>query len=180
MSGREGTKSVFRMMMAWGDRDEERWLDEQARHGWHLKQVGLFRYTFDKGAPAEVAYRLDYGPTALRDRQEYFAIFRDAGWEHVGTRGLWQYFRKALVDGQVPEIHTDAHSRIAMYQRLIALMAVILGVQVIQVGTRLSGVSTLHPAFLVVQALLIAVFTYGIVRLVLVIARLKRLPKSVG
>jgi hypothetical protein len=32
----------------------------------------------------------------------------------------------------------------------------------------------------VVQALLIAVFTYGIVRLILVIARLKKVQKSAG
>jgi hypothetical protein len=178
MSGREGTKWVFRILLAWGDRKEETWLREQAQAGWHLARVGLFTYTLGKGVPSDVAYRLDYGPSVLVDRAEYFALFRDAGWEHVGSRGFWQYFRKAVADGQAPEIHTDAQSRIAMYRRLATLMAVMVGVQVTQVGTRLSAHSTLHPAFMGLQVLLIGVFTYGIVRLLLVIARLKRLQKS--
>jgi hypothetical protein len=180
MSGEKSTKTVVRMLMAWNDQKEERWLAEQERSGWHLKAVRCFGYTFERAAPAEMAYRLDFGPSRFSDRSEYFGLFQDAGWEHVGTRGLWQYFRKAVVDGQVPEIHTDAQSRIAMYRRVIAIMAVMLGVMVTQTVPRLAmerqSVSSLgrYPAILVIQLSLVAIFAYGIVRLLLVISRLRR------
>jgi hypothetical protein len=180
VNGDKTTKRVFRMLMFWNDEGEGRWLAEQARSGWRLKAVGCFRYTFEKVAPAEVAYRLDYGPTRFHDRSEYFGLFHDAGWEHVGTRWRWQYFRKAVVDGQVPEIHTDPQYRIAMYWRLIAVMLAIVGGGVVTpMAVRLSDVGlrpTLagHLPLFVVQVLVVTLYAYGTVRLLLVIGRLKR------
>jgi Protein of unknown function (DUF2812) len=179
MSGEANTKTVVRMLMAWNDEKEERWLAEQARAGWRLKAVRCFGYTFERAAPADLTYRLDFGPSRRSDRSEYFGLFHDAGWKHVGTRGLWQYFRKAVVDGQVPEIHTDPQSRIAMYRRVIAIMAVMLGVIVMQTAPRLAtegqaALSRDRSAILVIQMAVMAFFAYGIVRLLLVISRLRR------
>lgn len=181
MSVENTTKTVVRALLAWNDEKEERWLAEQERCGWHLKAVRCFGYTFEKATPADVAYRLDLGPSARRDRGEYFGLFQDAGWEHVGARGLWQYFRKPVVDGQVQEIYTDPESRIAKYRRVIALLVVMLSVLVTQTAPRLAtGPSSAslarYPAILVLQILLIAVLAYGIVRLLMVISKLKRGP----
>ncbi|HQU33973.1 MAG TPA: hypothetical protein PLB88_06615 [Thermoanaerobaculaceae bacterium] len=60
-------------------------------------------------------------------------------------------FRKPAADGLTPEIHTDPRSRIAMYWRLVGLLLIFA-----------------------IQAGMIAVFLYGIVRLLLVIVRLKK------
>lgn len=180
MSGEAKTKTVVRMLMAWNDEKEERWLAEQARAGWRLKVVRCFGYTFERAAPAELTYRLDFGPSRRSDRSEYFGLFRDAGWEHVGTRGLWQYFRKAVLDGQVPEIYTDPQSRIGKYRRVAALMGMMLAILVTQTAPRLAiggqPASTLgrFPAILGIQLALMAVMVYGIVRLLLVISRLTR------
>lgn len=57
MSSDKATKTVFRMLWAWNDENEERWLEETERSGWHLKAVRGFGYTFEKGPPSEVAYR---------------------------------------------------------------------------------------------------------------------------
>jgi len=178
--GEKTTKRVFRMLMPWNDEKEGRWLAEQEWSGWHLKAVKCFGgYVFERAAPAEMAYRLDFGPSRFHDRSEYFGLFRDSGWEHVGTRGLWQYFRKAAVGGRAPEIYTDPQSRIAMYRRVIAITGAMVAVMASQVGSTVSrGVS--HPTMaglpivLVIQVLLMAVFGYGTVRLIMVISRLKR------
>jgi hypothetical protein len=170
------------MLMAWNDEAEGRWLAEQEKAGWHLKAVRCFGYTFERAAPADLAYRLDFGPRRYEDKSEYFGLFRDAGWEHVGTRGLWQYFRKAVVGGQVPEIHTDPQSRIAMYRRVLAMLVAMLAVMVTQIAPRLAsdgGQGTAvsrYPAILALQVALLAVFAYGAVRLLLVIRRLRRRP----
>ncbi len=182
MSSGKQTKTVVRLLMAWNDEREERWLAEQERSGWHLKAVRCFGYTFERAAAAEVAYRLDFGPSVRHDRGEYFGLFRDAGWEHVGKRGLWQYFRKAVVDGQAPEIYTDPQSRIGKYRRLVALLGALFAVVLSQTAPRLAAEGqsgsalARYPAFLFLQLFLIAVFAYGIVRLLLVISRLKRTP----
>lgn len=177
MRGEKTTRTVFRMLWAWNDEREGRWLAEQEKSGWHLTVVRCFGYTFEKASPADVAYRLDFGPQARGDRQEYFAIFKDAGWEHVGTRGLWQYFRRAAVDGRAPDIYTDPQSRIAMYRRAIALAVTMLGMLVTITSANLaSRGSILHrePGFLVLYILLMTVFAYAIVRLLLIISRLKK------
>ena len=180
MSGEKATKKVFRMLMAWNDEKEGRWLAEQERSGWHLTAVRCFGYTFERAAPADVAYRLDFGPSRFHDKSEYFGLFHDAGWEHVGCRGLWQYFRKAVVNGQIPEIYTDAQSRIANYRRLIGLSVCMLAVLGSQTATNLaregqsnSSISR-YPAILILQLALMSIFAYSTVRLLLVISRLKR------
>jgi Protein of unknown function (DUF2812) len=178
MSGERTRKTVFRMLWAWNDEKEGRWLAEQEKSGWRLSSVGYFgAYTFERAVPADVAYRLDFGPPARSDRDEYFALFRDAGWEHVGTRGPWQYFRKAAVDGHAPEIYTDPQSRIAMYRRVVALsivmFAMVATITAHNLATR-GSILDRHPGFLVLYVLLMSVFGYASVRLLLIIGRLKR------
>ena len=180
MNGDKTTKRVFRMLLPWNDEKEGRWLAEQERSGWHLKAVGCFGgYVFERAASADVTYRLDFGPSRFHDRSEYFGLFRDAGWEHLGHRGLWQYFRKPTVDGQVPEIYTDPQSRIAMYRRVSAIMGAMVAVMASQVGSTVSrgGAHTTLaglPVILAIQLLLMVLFGYGTVKLLLVISRLKR------
>lgn len=177
MRSEKTTKTVFRMLMAWNDEKEGRWLTDQERAGWRLRRVRCFGYTFERATPTDAAYRLDVGPARSADRSEYFGIFQDAGWEHVGTRGLWHYFRKPVADGVELEIHTDPGSRIANYRRLIALATAMLGMLIAitasNVATQHSTLSR-HPAFLAIYLLLMAVFAYSIVRLALLIGRLRR------
>lgn len=178
MSAEKTTKTVLRLLLAWNDEKEGRWLAEQERSGWHLARVRCFGYTFERTAPSEMTYRLDFGPPVRGDRQEYFSLFKDAGWEHVGTRGLWQYFRKASGGGPVPEIHTDPHSRIAMYKRLIALAAMMLAMLITMTATNLNMKNSTFdriPIVFGIYIFMMAVFSYSIVRLLLHIARLKRL-----
>jgi len=180
MSGDKTTRTVVRILVPWGDAREERWLAEQERAGWHLENVRCFGYTFARAAPAETAYRLDVGPSVRRDRQEYFDLFGDAGWEHVGARGLWQYFRKPVVGGEVPEIYTDPGSRIAKYRRLACLMGAFTALIASQTGSRLaSGAADRSAAahgldaILVLQTAVLAVLLYGIVRLLQLVSHLR-------
>jgi hypothetical protein len=174
----ESTRTVVRIMMPWQDQREERWLAEQARSGWQLRAVHLLGYTLERVQPAEVAYRLDFLPRRGHDREEYLGLFQDAGWEYVGKRGFWQFFRKPVLDGVVPQIYTDPQSRIAMYRRVVGLLGMLLALMISQTAPRLSlpprAGSALNPIILTIQTALIVLFSYGIVRLLLVISGLKR------
>lgn len=106
------------------DNDEkiEQWLGELARRGLHLVRVNMLgMYTFEQGAPAEVAYRLDFQGMG-KPGADYFQLFEDAGWERAAEMSGWQYWRKAGAQGS--EIFSDRQSRIPKYRRLLALLAV--------------------------------------------------------
>ena len=45
MSAERKTRTVVRMLMAWNDEKEQRWLEEQERSGWHLSRRQVNRET---------------------------------------------------------------------------------------------------------------------------------------
>ena len=169
-------KSFFKLFFAWNDGKEEAWLSDQARKGWHLESVGGVFYRFRKGDPADVTYRLDLQTSGKFDRSEYLGLFRDAGWEHVCRFGAWYYFRTPTGTGTPPEIHTDAASRAAKYQRLLLLLLVVS----VPLITGLIGPSKRHsgawPLDVVrgLMAVLLAFLLYGVIRLARLVAKLKK------
>lgn len=121
MSGQFVSKFKF----VWDDADHalERWLEEMARQGLHLHKVDCLRsrFVFQRGEPAEMAYRLDF--QVRRISQDHIQLFVDAGWEHVDHSFGWQFWRAPVRAGRTPEIFTDTASRIRKYQRLLWLFA---------------------------------------------------------
>jgi len=121
----------FKWFWAWQDDREEEWLGELSRQGFHLQHPGfLGQYTFEQGQPREYAYRLDF-VTSSKKNEDYYQIFRDAGWTRVGEMGGWQYWRKEIVDGRVPEIFTDNASKIQKYQRLLGLLVIFFPIYIV-------------------------------------------------
>ena len=118
------TKTVLRWFWAWQDEEEERWLEEMARQGWHLLRGGLV-FRFERGEPREMRYRLDYRQGTGKSLREYFALLRDAGWEYVGSFAGWRYFRSPAA-AEAPEIYTDRESHIQMYAQLRRLLAIVM------------------------------------------------------
>ena len=51
---------------AWQDGAEEAWLEAMAREGLHLKSASIVEYTFQRGEPKHVVYRLDYNNQKVR------------------------------------------------------------------------------------------------------------------
>ncbi|PKO12103.1 MAG: hypothetical protein CVU39_25860 [Chloroflexi bacterium HGW-Chloroflexi-10] len=116
----------------WQDEVEEKWLEEMALQGWHLKKADYFgKYAFEKGESQAVCYRLDYVTISKKEELEsYYQLFKDSGWEHVGILGGWQYFRTVRKDGMEQEIFTDQSSKIQKYQRLILTYVIFIPVYV--------------------------------------------------
>jgi len=104
----------------WQDDQEEAWLDEMSKKGFHFQKVNHFGiYTFEQGIPVNYAYRLDY-QESIKDEQQYFQLFQDSGWQHIDTMNGWRYFRQEIKNGKVPEIFTDAETKIKKYARVKA------------------------------------------------------------
>jgi hypothetical protein len=167
---------------AWQDDREEQWLGEMSRQGLHLQHAGFFgQYTFLQGAPREVVYRLDFIANA-RKSPDYFQLFKDAGWEHVGELGGWQYWRKDVVDGKIPEIFTDNASKIQKYQRLIGYLFIFFPIYIVILTNRNnrtimqgSGVfSTLYEMLFFVFFVVMILLLVSMVKIFQRISSLKR------
>ena len=105
---------------AWQDEAEEGWLRKMSQEGWHLSKIEpLGTYTFKEGEPDDYIYRMDYQNKMKNELVDYYQIFSDAGWEHIGEVAGWHYFRKIYQADDTTEIFTDAESKIAKYQRLL-------------------------------------------------------------
>ena len=116
---------------AWQDDKEEAWLSEMSREGLHLEAVSLGRYKFQKGAPADYVYRLDYQSLRSKDKESYLQLFEDTGWEHVGDMSGWMYFRIQASEGESPEIFSDPESKMGKYQRVMIYLVIFLPIMMI-------------------------------------------------
>jgi hypothetical protein len=167
---------------AWQDDREEEWLGEMSRQGLHLRQPGIFgQYTFQPGAPREFTFRLDFVTNAKKN-DDYYQLFQDAGWEHVGVLGGWQYWRKEVVNGKVPEIFTDNASKIQKYQRLIGVLVILMPIYVVFLSnynnfSRMQSkgfFSSLYEVLFFIFFMIVMIFVFAMVKIMQRISSLKR------
>jgi hypothetical protein len=163
--------TVYKIFFAWEDEREERWLEDMARQGWHLLRGNIAFFTFVKGEPAEVCYRLDYRGASGAD-PEYFALFRDAGWEQVETKCFGWYCFRSPAAKHAPDIYTDVSSRVQKYQRLVWVLAVVLGANLFAFVMMASNEHLRWMSLMNVAA--VAILIYALWRVRELILRLKR------
>jgi hypothetical protein len=167
----------FKLIGAWNDDKEEAWLSGMARQGLHLHSLGLPGiYNFIAGEPREDIYRMDF-ITNRKDYQHYLQLFQDAGWEHLGEMGGWQYFRTQKQGNQVPEIYTDNASKAQKYTRLLTFLLVFLPIYLMLVTRTVQGEGTFSE-FLAALKFLLSLFlifyAYAILRISRRIMQLKK------
>jgi len=101
--------------------------------GWKLKKVSYspfliaVRYTFEACPPQEMAYQLDFCPIKKAERDSYYQLFDDCGWEHITDFNGFSYFRKAhseIESNAEFEIYNDAAGKLAMVNRILRLRLV--------------------------------------------------------
>ncbi len=85
----------------------EGWLDEKAREGWMLREMGSTFATFKRGEPARTRYRID---VCTREKEgkakELREEYAQYGWTYVGARN-WHFPIFKTEDKAAPELHTD-------------------------------------------------------------------------
>jgi hypothetical protein len=171
------TMKQFRWFWAWDDEKEEVWLREMAQKGWHFQSVALpGYYTFESGEPRDDVYRLDHFVDNKNSKADYLQLFLDAGWDYMGEMNSWQYFRKTAVNGEIPEIFTDNESKAKKYQRILFFMVIVsLPIYLNAINLINNHTSTLSESLLTfVVFLFMIVYSYGILRLIIRLAQLKK------
>lgn len=100
------TKKVWNFFTIAQWEEEEQWLNDMARNGWHLVGINcLLRYVFEKGTPGEYIYKLDL-PDNLEhgmDEQAYCSFLAECGIDVVCKQKQWLYLRKKATDGPFAE-----------------------------------------------------------------------------
>lgn len=169
-------KLVWKFRWFWDDADHviERWLEQMAREGLHLKRVSALRtvFIFERGAPAEVNYRIDFRLT--RTDAHYLQLFQDAGWQRADELLGWQFWRAPAGSVRSTEIFTDIESMGRRYKQLIWLFMVPL---VLQLPLTVSLMREGRPGQWVAVVLTHALVLYCIARLV---KRLRSLKSAKG
>ncbi|WP_374584217.1 DUF2812 domain-containing protein [Pseudoduganella sp.] len=158
-------KLVWKFKWFWDDADHtcERWLEQQARAGLHLKRVHALRmlFVFERGEPAEVTYRIDFRLT--RTDAHYLQLFEDAGWQRVDEQLGWQFWRAPAGMARTTEIFTDAESMGRKYKYLIVLFVVPL---LLQLPYTVKHLASGRPGLIAMVVGLHALCFYCVARLV--------------
>ncbi|MFC5467466.1 DUF2812 domain-containing protein [Cohnella suwonensis] len=113
---------------SWNYEKEEAYLDRVSGEGLHLEKAGAVRSTFVRDGSVRYVYRLDYqtGITPREKKEEYVALYRDAGWEYVSSYGaMWHYFRRPREPGETPSLYSDKESLAAHYRKTQAVMTLV-------------------------------------------------------
>lgn len=162
---------------AWNDHKEEAWLGAMAQEGWHLHSLGFPGiYHFTSGTPREDVYRLDF-ITDRKEFQNYLQLFQDAGWEHIGEMGGWQYFRTRKKDNQIPEIYTDSASKSQKYSRLLAYLIIFMPIYIIMVTRPLEGEGGFFNILSILKlvfSLFLILYAYAIIRIIIRISQIRK------
>ena len=112
------TKTVFKYFTIVQQEQEERFLSKMHAKGWKFESVNLIGfYHFSRCNPEEVSYKLDYNQEGLKNKNDYFQMFSDCGWEHITDFVGYSYFRKS---GKADEedIFNDAESKFDLQKRV--------------------------------------------------------------
>lgn len=165
----------FKWFWAWNDDREEAWLEEMSRQGLHLRSLGLPGfYYFERGEPDDYAYRLDFN-TSHKDRANYLTIFNDAGWEHLGKLGGWEYFRKQRKPGEVAEIFTDTESKIQKYTRLLIYLVIFFPIMIVLlISDPGEDPRTIYQVGRMLGAVLLMLYVAAMLKIFMRINRLKK------
>lgn len=116
-------KIVNRLFFVWEDEKETKWLNEMSRSGWHFQSIsGLTKYIFTKGEPKNIIYQLDYN-TSFNLDSEYLQIYKDSGWNYLGSMFSWQYFCKEYEEDGVNEIFTENIDKIKRNKKILWVLS---------------------------------------------------------
>lgn len=120
--------------------DIEKWVNDMASQGWHLKKFTWIRFTFERGEPGSYIYRHDelerFGASYEDD---YLEFLNSSGIEQVDRSGNFVFFRKPANDGPF-ELYSDKKNKISKLSQKISLLLSLILLNLIIGVIGLSGI----------------------------------------
>ena len=174
------SKYVMISGFAFSEETDMEKLKKYARQGWILEDiVGGFFYKLKKDKPQDIVYTLDY---QMEADEEYFTLFKEAGWELVISIGNQMHIFSAPA-GTKP-IYSDSQSEIDKYTsirngtRRGTIYSAIIGIALI--GLLALSVAFIRPIFLIILGLLLidmVVFVFNFMPYLMYNFRIKQIKK---
>ncbi|AMO85033.1 hypothetical protein B857_01180 [Solibacillus isronensis B3W22] len=111
------TKTKYMMSggLAFSEQKDLEKLHKLSLEGWHVRSFSFLGYTLEKGECADYVYSIDYRTLENTD-EEYFELFKDAGWSLVDSAGDIHLFRAAP---NTKPIYTDRDTTIEKYKNQV-------------------------------------------------------------
>jgi hypothetical protein len=113
--------------------------------------------------------------TGARTTSYYFQSYRADGWEHLGKMGAWQYFRKQIGNGEMPENCPGSRTKFKKYQHDLSILVVILPLYFNAILLLNKQAGVIAEISTVALFLFLLVYIYSITRL---LTRIKQLRKK--
>ena len=167
--------------LAFSEESDMEKLKDYASQGWILDDiVGGFFYKLRKDEPQNIVYNLDYQTDI---NEEYFAIFKEAGWKLVVSVDNYMHIFSAQA-GTEP-IYSDCESKIDKYSSIRnqtkkgTIYSLIVGI-ILMILSSISLI-TIKPMFLIIFALLmidIIVFVFNFMPYLAYNSRIKQIKKD--
>ncbi|MGD6873701.1 DUF2812 domain-containing protein [Sutcliffiella horikoshii] len=133
--------TVTKPLWSYDVQKTEQWLTDQAKAGYHLKELHRFKrgFTFEKGNPKDVTYRIGYDkikPATLSN------TMRNDGWEKVTQSGKWY-----IIANERPqaEVNTST-SRDAIIKRNNFIFYAFMAILIYITGATLANVALITTA----------------------------------
>lgn len=172
-----------KLFLAWQMNKEKAWLEDMAKQGYILEEVGFATYVFRKEEPKNLVYQFDFQIISKKNEGDYLSCFED--WNYVGRIGGWFYFYKENINNENLDIYNDNQSKAAMFRRLIGflLLATIpLYYQLLIVFPNLDPVESTFPSFYsilkIVIITLVVILTYATLKILLIMNNYRKRIKQ--
>lgn len=107
--------------------EQEKWLEEQHKNGWHLIKISGIKYQFERCDADDWIYQLDFKENGVAE-DDYIQMFMDCDWEYILQYDKWCYFRKKKEVGADLSIFSDRFSKIDMYTRMLKSRQLIVAI----------------------------------------------------
>ncbi len=136
-------KTDIKPLWSYDVQKTEQWLSDKAKAGYHLKELHRFKrgFTFEKGNPKEVTYRIGY------DKIKTAALsntMRNDGWEKVTQSGKWY-----VVANERPQTEvTTSTSRDAIIKRNNYIFYTFMALLLYFTGVTLANVAIFTTSYI--------------------------------
>lgn len=152
------TKYMMSGGLAFSEQKDLEKLSKLSSEGWHVRKFSFLGYMLEQGEGTDYIYSIDYR-TLDNDAEEYFELFKDAGWSLVDSAGDIHLFR---AEPDTKPIYTDRDTTIEKYKNQtkplnLAMMTLVPGT-IISWLLSLQTTGSIHTLFLGL-ALLLTILT---------------------
>lgn len=159
--------------------DMEKWINDMAAQGWHLKKFTWLRFSFERGEPGSHIYRHDELEWGTAHGDDYLEFLESSGIERVDHSGNIMFFRKSVREGPF-ELYTDQKTKINNLSKKITLLASLLLLNLVigltGISRGLPKLASEYGAFTmsIFNLLIVALFAIPVMRLIKLRKKLKK------